>query len=172
MPADTSRRAQRGGLLIPLQPLEQRKRRHLRVDGDRKATDVGDARRRDVQGAAKLYDAVGGGVDVVDADVSEPARAQAHLSCVLRQLHQAADGGLSDGEQGIGRTGHRRILRAPADDLGVELFGALRVRRRQLVPDEAAMRIDHVRSDPSLRSVTGNWKLYSSFMTFLTGCDS
>jgi hypothetical protein len=46
----------------------------LRVNGDRKAADVGDVLRWDVHGAAKLLDAVDGGIDVVDADVSEPAR--------------------------------------------------------------------------------------------------
>src|SRR5262245_35856207 len=84
MPADGARSAQSGGLcLAALQPREQCKHRHLRVDGNRNAADVGDARRRDVHCAAKFYDLLGARVHVVDADISQPARAHAHLSSVL-----------------------------------------------------------------------------------------
>src|SRR5215510_1280607 len=145
MPADAAGRVQRGGpLLAAFEPLEQRNRCHLRVDRDRKAADVGDVRRRDMHAAAKLYEAIGGGVHVVDAHISEPARPQARFPRVLRQAHQSADRDPSSGEQGVGHAGRRRVLRAPADDLGVEGLGSLHVRRHQLVPDETAMRIGHV----------------------------
>ena len=145
VPADAARRAQCGGLpLAGRQPLQQRDHRHLRVNGDRDAADVGDVRRWDVQGAAKALDAVGGGVHVVDADISEPARPHAQFPRLLRQVHHPADRGRSGGEQGVGHAGHRRVLRAPAHDVGVEGLGGLHVRRHQLVPDETAISIDQV----------------------------
>ena len=82
VPADAPRRAQINGLLLSrwLSPLEQRKRCHLRVSDDRKAADVQDVLRLDVHGAAKVLDPVCGGVDVVDADISDPTRPLAHVS--------------------------------------------------------------------------------------------
>src|SRR5262249_56105161 len=74
VPADAAGRVQGGGLLLAaLQPFEQRNGCHLRVGRDRKAADVGDVRRWDMHGAAKLFDAIGGGGPVADAAISEPA---------------------------------------------------------------------------------------------------
>ena len=88
---------------------------------------------------------VGGRVHVVDPDISDPARLCSHLPRVVRQLRQRADRGLSVAEQDKALAGHRRVPRAPAHDIGVEGHGRLDVCRNQLVPDETAMRIDHVR---------------------------
>ena len=145
MPAHAPRRAQLGGLrLAGFQPLDQRKRCHLRVGEDRKAADVGDVRRWDVHRSAKLLDPVDGSVHVVDSDISDPVRRRTRSPRVLRHVHQPGDGGISNGKQAIGQTGHRGIPRAPAHDTGVEGLGDFYVCRHQLVPDETAMRIDHV----------------------------
>ena len=63
-----------------------------------KAADIGDFRRRNVHGSAKTLDPVGGGVHVVDPDISDPARRRAHSLRVLRQVHQPADRGLTGGK--------------------------------------------------------------------------
>src|ERR1700730_4501762 len=63
------------------------------------------------------------------------------IQCGVAPVHQPGDGGVSDGKQVIGQTG---IPRAPAHDIGVEGLGGFFICRHQLVPDETAMRIDHV----------------------------
>ena len=73
MPAHPPRRARLGGpRRAGFQPFDQSKRRHLRVGDDRKAADVGDVGRRDVDRSAKLLGPVDGGVNVVDANIADP----------------------------------------------------------------------------------------------------
>ena len=144
VPADAARCAQRGGLLAGCQPLEQRDHRHLRVDGDADAADVGDVGRFDIHGAAQTLDTGGGGVHVVDADVSEPARPHAQLPRVLRQVHDPADRGLSGGERRLGHAGHRRVPACPSPRRRRRGLGGLHVRRHQFVPDEMAWMFDQI----------------------------
>jgi hypothetical protein len=145
MPDDTARRFQRGGLLLTgSRPLRQRKRCHLWVSNYRKTADIGDVCRRQVHDAAKTPDPLGDDVHVVDPDISDPPRRRAHSLRLLRQVHQPADRGLTGGKHHIGDAAHRRVHCAPSDDLGIEDLGRLWVRCHQFVPDETAMRIDHV----------------------------
>ena len=62
----------------------------------------------------RLPDLVGGGVDVVDADISDPARLRAHSLRVVRQVHQPADRDFADSKQHIGHAGHRRVRACPS----------------------------------------------------------
>src|SRR5215471_3212344 len=149
VPADPAECFKFGGLfLVAFEPLEQRNRRHLRIDGDRKATDVWDIGRRDMHGAAKLLDAFGSRIHVVDGDISKPARPEPHFPRVLRQGHQPADRSASRGKQAVGPAGHRCVVGAPAHDVGIEGLGSLHVGRRQLVPNETSMRTGHASLSP------------------------
>src|ERR1700730_9552887 len=86
VPADAAGRVQVGGRCIMLRkPFEQSDGCHLRIDDDRKAADIGDLFRRNVYAAAKLVRARGGAIDIVYADISEPARPKPRLRRVRGQ---------------------------------------------------------------------------------------
>jgi len=144
MPAHAPRSAELGGLRpAGILPLDQRKRRHLRVGDDRNAADIA-VGRRDVDGSAKTSDQLGRGVHIVDADIPQPSRRRAHFSRVLRQLDESAYRAACSCEKAIGQIGRRHVLRAPTQDAGVEGLGGRYVSRDQLVPGETSMLKDHV----------------------------
>src|ERR1700685_3980674 len=99
MPAHAPRSAEFGGLRpAGILPLDQRKRRHLRVGDDRKAADVGEVRWWDVYRSAKPLDPVDGIIHVVDSDISPPLRRHPRSPRALRYAHQPGDGGISAGK--------------------------------------------------------------------------
>src|SRR5262249_42904000 len=68
VPADVAERIQLGSLLTAaVEPFEQPNGRHLRIDCDRDAADIGNIFRWHVHGAAELSDARGRAVDVLDS---------------------------------------------------------------------------------------------------------
>ncbi len=145
MPADAAQSVRRGGLLsVGSLPLDQRQPGGLRVGEDREAADVGNVGRRDVHGAAEAHDLVGGGVHVVDQDISEPARVSARSTRVLRQIHQAAYQGVPGGKHHIRPARRRSVQHPPSHDPGVKGCGRRHVRGGQLVPGESTVNIDHV----------------------------
>jgi hypothetical protein len=140
VPANAARCSQLSRLFRDgVQPPQQNEGRHLRVGDECKTADVGDICRWDMHRSAKKRHAFGRGVDVIDADIAEPLWRRAGLPRLLGQVHHPADGRLADGEQDIGRIGHRGVLRAPTKDVGVEGLSGRHVGRHQLVPEETAM---------------------------------
>ncbi len=121
------------------EPFEQSDGCHLRINHDRKAADIGDLFRRNVHAAAKLVRARGGAIDIVYADISEPARPKPRLRRVRGQAHQAGNRAACNGKERIGHVRGRCVLRAPAHHIGVEGPSAFHVRRDQLVPEKTAV---------------------------------
>src|SRR5579883_15751 len=131
-------------LLAGLQLLDQGKHRLLGVGDDRKAADIGNVRWRDMHRSAKLPGPGSGSVHIADADIADPMRRHAHFSRLVRQFQQPSHGCVSGGKHAIGDTRHRSVPRAPAYDTGIEGLSGFHICRHQLVPDETAMRIDHL----------------------------
>jgi hypothetical protein len=126
------------------QPFDQGKRCLLRVCNDRETADVDEVRRRHEHGATKTFDGLDGRIDIVDGHISDPSRRRAGLPRTFWHLHESAGEGVADREKRVRQIRHRRVLHAPAQNLGIERPGRRVVRRHQLVPDETALVIDHV----------------------------
>ena len=140
--------ARRAGLgkrrVAGVRGVEQREHRTLRIGNNREAADIWNVRRRNVHGAAEIFDPFGGGVDVIHRDISDPARRRSHFPGVLRLRHHPADRHLSGGKHRVSHAGNGPILGVPADHFRIESLRGLRIARHQLVPNKTAPLISHV----------------------------
>ena len=114
-----------------------------RVGQHRHAADGGDVPRGHEGPGARLHRLRDRRVDVRGADVRQPVGGRAGLARFVGQLHHTRHHGPAPLPDRVRDRQTRVGLRAPADDLSVEVLRGLRLRRQQLVPQEAATVVTH-----------------------------
>ena len=86
--------------------------------------------------AAGLGHAAGIVIDVVDADIAQPARSGAGIARLLGQRHQPGDRRLAGEQGGVFHVALAGVLGVPADDLAIKALRGLGIAGHQFVPDE------------------------------------
>ena len=80
-------------------------------------------------------------VNVVDADIGHPGGFDAILGGLFGNFHETGDTLTVDREDRVARVANSGIMRAPADDLGIEFGSRWNIGRHEIVPEELALHV-------------------------------
>ena len=131
--------------------LQDAEARALRVGEDREAAGVGDVGRLLVDAAAGGLDVRGRLVGVIDREIDHPEGRHPHRLGLGRHLHQPGDHVAARGREMVLEAVHAGVLKAPAEDLAVEVLGGAEISLAgaQLVPAGLSVKLRHHCHSPS-----------------------